>query len=200
MAEKDNLLVNGYRFGSVKDAKSAEEEIKKAIYFKDKMAGKTARNRLSIYDKILDHKLFQTPIGWEYLRYMQMELLKSGIPEEEIRPIPMYVTFVHDTEEGNGSVLAKQYIRPSHKKRGVNKFLISFGLNIILVILVVAMFVIALNSDNPNILNYKQVIVDEYASWEQELTEREKAIREKEKSLQMEALEELNGTTENTGG
>ncbi len=200
MADKNNLLVNGYRFGSVKDAKRAEEEIEKAMYFKDKMVGMTARNRLSIYDKILDNKLFQTPHGWEYLRQMQLELLKSGIPEEEIRPIPMYVTFVHDTEKETDSVFARQYIRPSQKKRKHNKLYISVGINMILGLLVVAMFVIALNSDNPNILNYKQVIVDEYATWEQELTERENAIRKKEKSLQVESLEELNGTTENTGG
>lgn len=200
MADKDNLLVNGYRFGSVKDAKSAEEELKKAMYFKDKMVGKTARSRLAVYDKILDQKMFQTPLGWEYLRHMQMELLKSGIPESEIRPIPMYVTFVHDAEDGAGSMPARQYIRPSRKKSGVNKFRISLGLNVILVILVVAMFVIALDSDNPNILNYKQVLVNEYATWEQELTEREKAIREKEKSLQTEAWEEVNGPTENNGG
>ena len=38
-------------------------------------------------------------------------------------------------------------------------------------------------SDNPNILNYKQVLTNQYASWEQNLTERENRIREKEQEL-----------------
>lgn len=58
--------------------------------------------------------------------------------------------------------------------------------NILLGILVAAMFWITLNSNNPNILNYKRKITNEYASWEQDLTERENAIREKESSLGME--------------
>ena len=45
------------------------------------------------------------------------------------------------------------------------------------------MFLITLKSDNPNILNYKQVLTNQYASWEQNLTERENRIREKEQEL-----------------
>ena len=41
----------------------------------------------------------------------------------------------------------------------------------------------AMSGNNANILNYRNAIVDEYASWEQELTEREKAVREKEQEL-----------------
>ena len=65
------------------------------------------------------------------------------------------------------------------------------------------MFVITMKSDNPNILNYKKQILNEYASWEQELTERENRVREKEQELSMEAPEEsgviTDGEDENTG-
>ena len=74
-----------------------------------------------------------------------------------------------------------------------NRFLISmkrlsrnpnamFGM-ILLAVLVAGMFLITLKSDNPNILNYKQVLTNQYASWEQNLTERENRIREKEQEL-----------------
>ena len=60
------------------------------------------------------------------------------------------------------------------------------------------MFAIASGSDNPNIINYRNVIVNEYVSWEQELTEREKAVRRKEAELgnNGQALEEV--SEENT--
>ena len=199
MAEKDNLLVNGYRFGSFKDAQIAEEEIKKARYFENRLTGKSGRNRLAVYDQLLDKKVFQTPVGWEYLKYMQDELEGLGISEEEIRPIPMYMTFAHEevTEEERP---VRQRIRPSRKNKTENKYRISLLVNVFLAVLVIAMFVITLKSDNPNILNYKQAVLNQYATWDQELNEREKIVREKEKMLQIESEEKINGTTENTGG
>ncbi|MBP3602909.1 MAG: hypothetical protein J6J79_02025 [Lachnospiraceae bacterium] len=199
MADNDKLLMNGYRFGSEKDAKTAEEEIKLARYFETRMTGKSGRNRLAVYDQLLDKKVFRTPLGWEYLRHLQEELQSLGISEEEIRPIPMYMTFVHDAEDADRTPV-RERIRPARPKSRVNKYHVSVLINIILVIMVIAMFAITLNSDNPNILNYKNNIINQYASWEQELTERENKVREKENSLQMNVGEELNGATENTGG
>ena len=63
------------------------------------------------------------------------------------------------------------------------KLIISYILNIMLVIAMIAMLVITVNSDNPNIMNYEKVLTNRYASWEQELTEREEVIRQKEKEL-----------------
>ncbi len=48
------------------------------------------------------------------------------------------------------------------------------------VLLVIAMFAITLTGKNPNILNYERALTDQYnLSWEQELTEREAAVRGK---------------------
>ena len=55
-----------------------------------------------------------------------------------------------------------------------------------LVVALIAMLVIAVVSDNPNILNYERVLQDKYASWEKELDEREELIREKELELKRE--------------
>ena len=45
------------------------------------------------------------------------------------------------------------------------------------------MFVITIKSDNPNILNYETALQNRYSAWEQELNDREKAIKEKELEL-----------------
>ena len=63
---------------------------------------------------------------------------------------------------------------------------ISVILNILLALAMLAMFIISLNSDYPNIINYERAVTDRYAAWEQELTEREKVIREKERELMIE--------------
>ena len=95
-------------------------------------------------------------------------------------------------------------MKPSDRKEKKAGYLqISVCFNLLLTLLVITMFVITMKSDNPNILNYKKQILNEYASWEQELTERENRVREKEQELSMEAPEEseviTDGKNENTG-
>lgn len=186
MADKENLKVSGYRFGSYQDAGLADEELKKIEYFRKRVDGLTPQNLLAVYDRLLDEKIFKTPLGWEYLREIQGRLYKTGMPEDMVRPIPMYMTFSHDMEEDTEKSKVRQRIRPSRKKKNNNPLRVSVLLNIFLVILVLLMFVITLKSDNPNILNYKQTLTDRYATWEQELSQREQKIREKELELKME--------------
>ena len=45
------------------------------------------------------------------------------------------------------------------------------------------MFVIAVTGENDNIINYKSNVTNRYAAWEQDLKEREKAVRAAEKKL-----------------
>lgn len=186
MADRDNLRIGGYRFGSGEDVEAADEEVRKIAYFKEKTKGKSPQMLLALYDRLLDEKVFKTPVGWEYLRELQERLKEAGIPGDEIRPISFYVNFSYKTGEELDRALTRQRIRPAKKKVNVNALQISVCINILLAALVLAMFVITLKSDNPNILNYRQAVTNEYASWEQELTERENKVREREQKLGME--------------
>ena len=80
----------------------------------------------------------------------------------------------------------RRRVQPAAKKRTPWP-VISTILNVVLALAVAGMFAITLKSDNPNILNYEKQILNKYASWDQELTEREQAVREKERELQIEA-------------
>ena len=53
-------------------------------------------------------------------------------------------------------------------------------------ILVIVMFLITANSESDNIINYRRNVTNRYASWEQDLTDREKKVREAEKRLGIE--------------
>ena len=55
------------------------------------------------------------------------------------------------------------------------------GISIALAVCVIAMFAIQMSVGSPNILNYENKIIDKYAQWEQQLEEREAAVREREK-------------------
>ncbi len=49
--------------------------------------------------------------------------------------------------------------------------------------MVIVMFVIATTGSNPTIVNYERTLQNRYAEWEQQLSDREQVIREKEKEL-----------------
>jgi hypothetical protein len=51
---------------------------------------------------------------------------------------------------------------------------------------VIGMFYVSTTINSPTILNYKEVITDEYSSWKQELDEREKELDEREAKLREE--------------
>ena len=54
---------------------------------------------------------------------------------------------------------------------------------IVLLVVVVGMFAITLTSSNPTILDYETKLQNRYAAWEQDLTEREAAVAQREAAL-----------------
>lgn len=197
MADRDNLVVNGYSFGSVQDAQEAESERQKTEYFKEKAAGRKAGNLLALYDKLLDEKVFKTPVGWEYLVQLREQILQSGIPAQQVRPIPVHTSFTYRPKEDIEKTARRLMLgqREAKEKRDI-RLRISLCVNFLLAALVAAMFLITLKSDNPNILNYKNVLTNQYASWEQDLTQRENKLREREQEMQ--AVSSSSGEKEET--
>ena len=57
--------------------------------------------------------------------------------------------------------------------------------NFAFVVSILIMFLITATSGQTTILNYEKKIQDRYAQWEQQLTQREKAIREEEQELEL---------------
>lgn len=179
---QDNI-VEGYSFFTEKDAALAAQEQKKIEYLESRMNYHNPTSILNVYCKAIREHVFKTPLGMQYLRHLQ-EYLQGceEIAAEQIPPIPLYKNY--DGEFREKTSPARQRVVPAKKKRSI-ALPMSIILNIALTIAIIAMFVITLQSDQPNILNYERAITDRYATWEQELTEREQLIREKERELKL---------------
>ena len=183
MAEKNEYYVEGYRFQTIEDADRARLEQKQTAYFEGKLRGRDAANILAVYDKILDEKVFVTPVGWNYVISLQEKLRLLGIKEEKIRPLPVYITFQHEENTLDRNPVRDRIKASRKKKPQERKLFISALVNVFLGFLVLAMFVITLRGSTPNVINYKIALTNQYAAWEQELTQREKAVKEKEQEL-----------------
>lgn len=183
-AGREEWIVEGYRFASMEDADLARLEQEKIKALESRMDYQNPEMVLSVYNRAIMNRTFQTPVGCQYLLKLRDYLLETGAAHEgEIRPIPFQVQF--SGKEGRRENNRQRPAEKTEKERVVPawSFGISVAINVILVLLVMVMFMITLYSDNPNILNYKTQIVNEYASWEQELRAREREVSGREREL-----------------
>ena len=104
---------------------------------------------------------------------------------EEVPNIPVYG--VYSMRERASQV--SERVKPSEKKQKTllektqTQKRLSIGINVALVVLIIAMFYISFTGTNPTILNYENALQNKYSQWEQELIQRESVIREKEREL-----------------
>jgi hypothetical protein len=181
-----DLTVGGFLFVSAEDAELARSELAKIEYLEKKMNYHLPENILAVYNKVMESKMFKTPPGLYYLGRMQGHLKRVGIEAERIAPIPVYNSFTSKAAGEISEGIAKQRIerRLRFEKSEAEKFKGRFRKAIYACLLlgglILVMFYITLKSENPNIINYEQNLVNKYAGWEQELKERENAVRERE--------------------
>ncbi len=184
-----NRVAEGFSFYTDKDTEMAELERKKIEYLEARMDYSDPEKILKIYDKAIRDRVFKTPVGIFYLKKLQDYLLgQETIPPEAVAAIPLYQSFVGEvrTEQNPARNRVKVSKEKEKQEKKAMALSVSVILNLLLTAAIVAMFGIALNADQPNILNYEKAITNRYASWEQELTEREQIVREKERELKIE--------------
>ena len=182
--------VNGFQFGSDKDRELAETEYSSIQYINGKIENRSAETILSVYQGAIERKMCRTPVGYAYLHDLQKRMVSMGMPREKIPPIPLMQVF--DNSATVEDKPRREVVANKRKKRNElrekNRILVIA--NIVLILLVIALFAISLKGSTPNMLNYRSAIINEYSSWEQELSLREGQIREKEKELGISSPEE----------
>ena len=179
---EDTLVVGGYRFGTVADAETARMELKKIAAIEKRLDYRNPQSVLLVYDKAIENRVFLTPVGMAYLQKMQTQLSKCGVPQEKMKPIPLYATFSNKTE--NNESIRRSIASRGPKAEFKGQFITSVLINVLLALALGAMILLSLYSDVPNIVNYRTAVVNEYSEWEQQLQEREKAVREAERALE----------------
>lgn len=178
----------GFSFYTEMDAKLAKAEQRKIEYLDARIDYTRPESILHVYDKTIQEQLFKTPVGLLYLKKLQDYLLKQEtIDPSRVKAIPLYETYTD--LRSNVEKPTPQAARKKEREKA--RFQISVVLNILLALAICAMFVISFVSDHPNIYNYERALQDRYASWEQDLTAREKAVRDKERELDIDGLESI---------
>ena len=181
MSDKKTVKINGFVFTDEAEAEQAKKEAQGIHYVEERADMHHPETVLEIYNKMVKQELFETAIGYTYLK-------DPAINNADI--LPIYVT--HPMLEE--SLKKKLRISAKHqsdekKKQGKadgyrKKYEITLFISVILAISIIGMFIIASTSDSPTILNYENKLIDKYAEWEQELDEREAALNEREQMVE----------------
>lgn len=195
---KEELIVEGYRFGDLADADQARLELEKIRALEGRLDYHNEEMVISVYNRAVMNRTFKTPVGYQYLNGIRDRLLTTGAAKEtDLQAIPVQTpsnnsAVKRQTRSGSdsaggpgssGSPGSSGRLGGQSKSRFSAPFGISVAMNVILVILVMVMFLITVYSDNPNITNYRSRILNEYASWEQDLRAREREVRAREREL-----------------
>ena len=186
--EKENgkFMVGGYEFATKEEAQLAKDELNAIKYLSQKTNSKDPKQVYSLYNKIIERKLFSTHVGMNYLKNLQTFLYKSEeIPNDKIQPIPINAETQGEINIRRERSEFKSELRDMSVKvaKYKNNFTRVMIINVVLIIIIIAMFVILNTSSNPNIINYEVNIQNKYSQWQEQLQSQEESLNARENAL-----------------
>lgn len=182
--EKEKIVIDGFVFENADEAAQAKKEVDGIAYIHEKMDMDDPQMVLQIYNKMIEQDLFETSVGYCFLKELQKYLRSIPfVEQEQVLSIPVR----HPVTE-EAARRKEQTVKEPEVKRNVpdgyrKKFEIMTFITAVLALCIIGMFVIAATSNHTTILNYETRLINKYEYWEQELSKREAAISEKEEEL-----------------
>ena len=173
---EQKFTLKGHTFDDEKEYIKAGKEAEAIEYLRAKTDFQNLNQVLKLYDRILDRDMMETIIGIEFLREIRTKLVESGMfKDEQIRPVPELPETrkrkrrIEERKKSRERTLLEQV-----KRQNVILRILCF----FLAFLVVAMFVITLTGKrSPLALRYEEQILNKYASWAEDLSDKEEALR-----------------------
>lgn len=193
--KKTPYEVGGFAFTNEKAMEKAAKELEGAHYVRNGIDRNDPQMIFQVYCQMIEQQIFETPLGYTFLYELQ-EYLRANptIHNEEIPSIP--VISMENSEAKSRAKTNQPEKQPATKTRTrvVRKtketnvdykvwFRTSSCIGVILLIIVIGMFAVTATSDNINIVNYENALIEKYESWETKLNEKEDRLRERENAL-----------------
>lgn len=185
---KNEFVVDGFSFETKEEYEKAKGEQEVISYLETKIDFRNTAAVLSIYHKLLEKESFQTAVGLSFLKGLRTNLLSSGkIAEKDLKQIPVQAqkkAADSFTEREKKLLETGKDVSLLKELRKKKIYIRNMGIIIAtLCVMLIAMVVITLFSDQDVWLDTETKIQDKYAAWEEELEQREAIVKEKEKTF-----------------
>lgn len=177
--DTQSRVVDGFVFPSFKEAQIALREQQNIEVIKQRMANSQPQALYELYQKLIERNMFKTVVGYSFLNDFRHRLIDEYHYEEEmLSDIEIPKRMEYDSlNEINQSVLKNKF---EHLQIVKNRMAIVI---VALILMVVGMFVIAVINPNAEYVNTENKVLNKYSAWEEDLKQREQAVKEKEEQL-----------------
>ncbi|MCD7708582.1 MAG: hypothetical protein LUI02_01755 [Clostridiales bacterium] len=204
--------IEGFVFETEEQAQAAKKEAAGIRYIRQQVRMDDPDSVLKLYNSLIIKEVFSTPVGIAFLGKLREYLIENPrIRNSDIMPIPavrMQAATGEDDEykekiareqreleenrreeiRRNRSLERERIARQGKSYR--TKFHVSMFFMVVFAVALAGMFVItALSQDNVTIANYETEILNKYAAWEMELSQKESELKSREAAVQKKEAE-----------
>lgn len=221
MAETKKYILDGYRFNDLSSFEQAKRELNKIAEIKSEKDLKDEEQLRQIYDGLVESEEFVTPIGIGFLREAQKRLVKNPEQRKTMKAIPYFSDIAEEVREERQEKIKENSVPSENVDVGENEVHITIINNLKLKLRnykIIIAFMIIMIIVPFGVLAYDKIfhsnaseeaLINEYASWKEELTKKEQELNERERLFEGMADKELNseikaggenGESQNSGG
>lgn len=179
--EKESLIVEGFVFPSYKEAQIAQKEQVNIEAIRKRMKGADGKTQYELYCKLMERDMFKTMVGYSFLYEQRHHLMEQyGYREQELPNIELPKRMEYD------KVAQLNQGKLETKIQHLNMIKTRMTITIVaLIFIIVGMFIIAAANPNVGYINTENKILNKYSAWQEDLEQREAAVKEKEEQLNM---------------
>ena len=170
--------VDGFAFSSREEYNLAIREQKNVQALRAKINMNNTESVLDLYKKLVSRNLLVTPIGLSFMKELRTYLIQCGYNDAEL---PM-IRVSNQINKGDKQKYTNEQLVKILKVR--DDSIKSLKIVIVgLIIIIIGMFAMTLFFPNTGYATYKKQLEGQYASWEDKISQREKAVQAKEEEL-----------------
>lgn len=179
--------IYGITYRDPQEAKKAKKEWDGIQYILSENDMENIDTVLAIHNKLAERNILKTEVGAKFLRELKERLLEAKEIENQkifgFQPEDEQWLRVRERDKAEKEELLAQKKKWNEDSYYRQKYYRSLILNFLLVAAILIMAYISLNSNQVNILNYENALLDKYASWEASLQQKEAELNEREREL-----------------
>ena len=169
MSEKKKVKINGFVFTDEAEAEQAKKEAHGIHYVEERADMHHPETVLEIYNKMVKQELFETAVGFTYLKELQEYLIQNpSINNSDILPISVTHPVLEESLRKKLRISAKNRASEKKASKKTDGYRKKFE---------ITLFISVIN-------NYEKKQKNKYVAWEQELDEREAALKEREQTVE----------------
>ncbi|MBR6538053.1 MAG: hypothetical protein IKT67_12730 [Lachnospiraceae bacterium] len=177
MDKKKTYTYQGFTFHTEAELAEAKKEAEVVTYIRSQADLGNVKTVVKLYNRLIEKGTLVTPLGIAFLQELRSRALESGLVAESslhALPEPTKPEKQPETKLSKDKKLMEYYKEKSKR--------LTFTVAVLCIVIVI-LFVIRLFGTASPFTDYEQKVLNEYAGWKEELTEKEETLHQWEKSL-----------------